>query len=69
MTGVETLLGVGQVAEMLKLSIATIRKWVLKGYIPYKKIGKAVRFSASEIEDWARSKNAGPVQRYEGGGK
>lgn len=69
MTGVESLLDVGQVAEMLGLSIATIRKWVLTRYIPYIKIGKAVRFSASEIQDWASEKSSGPVQGNEGGGK
>lgn len=56
MTGIETFLDVGQVAQMLGLSIATIRKWVLTGYIPYKKIGRAVRFSTSEVQDWARAK-------------
>ena len=54
----EEFFNVCQVAQMLGLSIATIRKWVLTGYIPYKKIGRAVRFSASEIQEWAMSKNA-----------
>jgi excisionase family DNA binding protein len=61
-------LDAGQAAELLGLSIATIRKWVWKGYIPYIKIGKLVRFSASDLQDWAKSKSAGPVQ-HEGGGK
>ena len=71
--GVETLLDAGQVAEMLRLSVATIRKRVLKGYIPYRKMGRAVRFSASEIENWARGRNTGSVQPlgqgHEGNGK
>ena len=70
----EKLLDVGQVAEMLGLSIATIRKWVLTKYIPYLKIGRVVRFSASEIQDWARGKSAvreqpWVLQGHEGGGK
>jgi excisionase family DNA binding protein len=74
MTDVETFLDVGQVAEMLKLSSATIRKWVLTGYIPCKKIGRAVRFSASEIQSWARGKSKGSVEPqkqegHEGGGE
>ena len=77
MTGIETFLDVGQVAEMLGLSIATIRKWVLTGYIPYKKIGRAVRFSPLEVQDWAKAKTGGHAQRQaqpqaqvnEGGGK
>jgi len=62
MTGIETFLDVGQVAQMLGLSSATIRKWVLTGFIPCKKIGRAVRFSASEIQCWAESKSKGKAQ-------
>jgi excisionase family DNA binding protein len=73
MTGLETYLDVEQVAEMLGLSIATIRKWVLIGYIPYLKIGRVIRFSASEVQDWARGKNSVStwlcVKGHEGGGK
>jgi excisionase family DNA binding protein len=54
------LLDVGQVAEMLGLSIATIRKWVLLRYIPYRKLGRSVRFSASEIQEWAKSRSVKP---------
>ena len=68
---VETFLDVGQVAQMLGLSSATIRKWVLTGFIPCKKIGRAVRFSASEIQDWTNGKSKGPArpQKQEGGGE
>jgi excisionase family DNA binding protein len=73
MTEVGTFLDADQVAVMLGLSTATIRKWVLTGYIPCKKIGRAVRFSASEIEGWVRSKSKEPVKPqvhgHEGGGK
>ena len=58
MAGNEVLLDVGQVAEMLKISVATVRRWVLQGYIPYMKIGKAIRFSNSDIESWINSKCA-----------
>jgi excisionase family DNA binding protein len=63
MAGNEGLLDVGQVAEMLKVSAATVRRWVLQGYIPYMKIGKAVRFSNSGIEKWVGSKCADPKGR------
>ena len=70
MNGIETFYDAGQVAEMLGLSVATIRKWVLTGYIPFKKIGRAVRFSVSEVQDWARGKNGRPARRqHEGGGE
>jgi excisionase family DNA binding protein len=58
MAGNEVLIDVGQVAAMLKISTATVRRWVLQGYIPYMKIGKAIRFSNSDIEKWVSAKRA-----------
>jgi excisionase family DNA binding protein len=57
---IEQFLDAGQVAELLGLSIATIRKWVLIRYIPYKKIGRAVRFSAGEIQEWVKTRTVEP---------
>ena len=67
----EALLNVEEAAEMLRLSTATVRRWVFTGFIPYKKIGRAVRFSAAEIQEWAGSKSAGPARgcRFEAGQK
>jgi len=62
----ETLLNAEQVARMLGLSIATIRKWVLIRYIPYRKIGRAVRFSVSEIQEWAKSRCVLPLENLKG---
>ena len=62
MAEIETFLDVQQVAQYLKLSVATIRKWVLNKRIPYKKIGRAVRFSSLEIVEWMNSKCSIPVQ-------
>ncbi len=50
MTTIETLLNTEQVAEMLGLSVATIRKWVLLRYIPFQKLGSSVRFSVSKLK-------------------
>ena len=61
MAGIETFLDVGQVAEMLGLSVAAIRRWVLIGYIPYRKIGREVRFSAAEVQEWALDKMVSPA--------
>ncbi|MDR1582318.1 MAG: helix-turn-helix domain-containing protein [Prevotellaceae bacterium] len=61
MAELETFLDVGQVAEMLRLSIATIRKWVLIRYIPYQKLGRAVRFSAPEIREWVKTRTVKPA--------
>jgi excisionase family DNA binding protein len=61
----ETYLDAGQVAEMLGLSIATIRKWVLIRYIPYQKLGRAVRFSAPEIREWVKTRTVKPAEGQE----
>jgi predicted DNA-binding transcriptional regulator AlpA len=61
MAGLETFLDVGQVAEMPGLSTAAIRKWVLIRYIPYQKLGRAVRFSAPEIREWVKTRTVNPV--------
>ena len=62
MAELETFLDVGQVAEMLGLSAATIRKWVLIRYIPYQKLGRAVRFSVPEIREWVKSRTVKPAE-------
>jgi excisionase family DNA binding protein len=62
MAELETFLDAGQVAAMLGLSTATIRKWVLIRYIPYQKLGRAVRFSAPEIREWVKNRTVRPVE-------
>jgi excisionase family DNA binding protein len=62
MTELETFLDVGQVAEMLGLSTATIRKWVLIRYIPYQKLGRAIRFSAPGILEWVKTRTVKPAE-------
>jgi excisionase family DNA binding protein len=64
--GYEMLLNARQVAQMLGLSIATIRKWVLIRYIPYRKMGRSVRFSAPEIQEWMKSHCVTPLENKQG---
>jgi len=63
MTETEIFIDVKQVAQLLKLSVATIRKWVLIKFIPYKKFGRAVRFSSLEIHEWMMSKSSSPINQ------
>jgi excisionase family DNA binding protein len=74
MAEMEMFLDVGQVAEILGLSTATIRKWVLTRYIPYQKLGRAVRFSGPEIREWVKTRTVKPAEEQgaagnEGGNK
>jgi excisionase family DNA binding protein len=48
----ENVMDCKQVAEWLRLSVATIRRWVWQDKIPYHKCGKAVIFLPAELEDW-----------------
>ena len=66
--GFETLLNAREVAHMLGLSVATIRKWVLIRYIPYQKVGRAVRFSALEIQEWIKSRSVIPLENRQRAG-
>jgi excisionase family DNA binding protein len=50
--GVETYLTIAELAEYLKLSGQTVRRYVLNREIPYHKIKKVIRFRVSEIETW-----------------
>jgi excisionase family DNA binding protein len=49
---VETYLTIAELAEYIKLSEQTVRRYVLNKTVPYHKIHKAVRFRVSEIESW-----------------
>ena len=43
------------VAELLNVSEATIRRWIADGKIPYYRLSHQFRFSRSEIENWVLS--------------
>lgn len=41
-------------AEILKLSVATLRKWRCRGVGPrWRKFGGAVRYAVADLEAWA----------------
>lgn len=45
-------LGVEDVAELLNVSVATLRHWIQGGKIPSYRLNRQYRFSRVEIEDW-----------------
>jgi excisionase family DNA binding protein len=51
----ETYLTIAELAEYIKLSEQTVRRYVLNKTVPYHKIHKVVRFRVSEIEKWIES--------------
>ncbi|MCM3425583.1 helix-turn-helix domain-containing protein [Bacillus paralicheniformis] len=47
----EKLLTPKQLSEILQVSIETLRRWRKEG-MPYKQIGRSVRFNQEEVEKW-----------------
>ena len=56
------LLDVKDVAVMFKVSVPTIRDWIAKRKIPYQKIHGVVRFDATEMQEWTKSKTVLPLK-------
>jgi excisionase family DNA binding protein len=54
----EAYLTIKEVAGILKLSVQTIRRYVMKGEIPHHKINRTVRFKSSEIQWWVENRRA-----------
>ena len=44
-------------AKILCISVSYINKLISEGKIPYKKFGRSVRFSVSEIEVWLQNRS------------
>lgn len=48
----EKLLGVEQLAEYLGIEVSTVYAWVHTRQVPFYKIGRLVKFKASDIAQW-----------------
>jgi excisionase family DNA binding protein len=48
----EKLLKIKEVAELLQVKESTIRAWVFRKKIPFKKIHNNIRFKPKEIDDF-----------------
>jgi len=59
--GMEKLLSVNQLADILGLKKITIYEWVRSNRIPFVKLGKRVLFQPSDIADYIKSKR---VERH-----
>ena len=51
----ETLMTIADLAERMQITESVIRKHILKKVVPYIKIGAAIRFVPSEIEEWIKT--------------
>ena len=59
----ETLMTIADVVEKTQFTEAAIRKFVSKETIPYHKLGAAIRFRPSEIEEWINANYKGRIVR------
>jgi excisionase family DNA binding protein len=47
-------LEIRELAEYLGISVNTIYSWISQRKIPHKKLGRLVRFSVEEIDEWVK---------------
>ena len=64
----ETYLTADEVAMFVKLSVQTIRRYTMKKEIPFHKIGRAVRYKKSEIEQWVEKRDVNSAKEQGGNG-
>jgi len=64
---VDDYLTIKELAAKIRMSHHTIRKWVMANEIPHRKIRKAVRFQATEIETWIKNGGLSLFGEDEGG--
>ena len=47
----------------LGVSEDAVRKWALRGYIPFVKLGKSLRFDMIKVENWLKNKECSYVRK------
>lgn len=51
-----------EIAEHLGVSKDTIRIWIKKGVIPFRRIGKQYKFKISEVDEWVDSGKSAEIE-------
>lgn len=52
----QNLLTIGQLSDLLQVPQKTIRDWVYKRKIPFKRVGRLIRFYGKDIVTWINQK-------------
>jgi len=61
---VSNLLNAIEMAALLNVPVSTIYKWTHEGFIPHVKLGRLVRFRATDVERWVEKRAvAGRLKR------
>jgi excisionase family DNA binding protein len=56
----EDLIGPAETAKALGIELATVYTWVTRRKIPFIKVGGALRFRPSALQDWLRQREYSP---------
>jgi len=54
---IENLWSINRLAEYLDVPPATIRDWCYKRKVPFRKVGRHIRFVPSDIEEWLKNRS------------
>ena len=46
-----------ELSETLQVGKTTVYQWVHYGFVPYIKIGSAIRFRENDVEEWLRKRS------------
>lgn len=52
-----------EIAFYMGMSEDAVRKWALRGQIPFVKLGKSLRFDMIKIEAWIKSKECSYIRK------
>ena len=52
-----------EISTYLGVSEVAVRKWAIRGKIPFVKLGKSLRFDMIKVDTWVKSKEPSYIQR------
>ena len=52
-----------EISTYLGMSEDAVRKWAIRGQIPFVKLGKSLRFDMMKIESWIKTKECSYVKK------
>ncbi len=60
----DKLLSVHEASELLGVKVSTLYSWIHQGFVPHVKLGRLVKFSATDLTRWVEEKkHEGRIER------
>ena len=66
---VPLLLTPEQVADILQVEVASLRRWVTEGRIPFHRVGRKTRFSHADVDAIIKAAQVPPADAINYGGR